>query len=774
VPKVVRQFDEFLVRASPFDAKSAQTIQTVAPAELRLLPVDELRDALKVRGGVVVTGEDVHVRGGRAGELVTTLEGLTLDDPLRNHPLDVPLLATKSAELVSGGQEADLQAALAGVLRLRTVDVPSRPHAALKWQTDGALFTREDRIAGQLGTPLGHTGFGLVATAQTVLDDTNLPALRSQGRHPILGIGEFGWRADSRLAGHVKLAPLAEKSGPAIEAIVTRRVEQPYDPAFGLDGYTTTCADPESCLNGPAFRPDPAAGYARFRAADRLAMTDTRRVVVVTSWRVSPALKAALSWQHEDAVTGVGGRYDPGAITGGALPVFGVENSTVNDPFHLYLGAEPLARRSRATRTDARLDWERATRHGGWLRAGAGGHYDDVALTELDGTAFGQGLDSLRDYRATAPGAFAYVQSRIVFEGLIANLGGRLEYFSAGPQADNQSLAAGPIAGEWAFAPRLGIAFPVSARDALSFAYTRVNQEPGRDYLYDNRLHVSNRQPLGNPNLVPASLISYQIALLHAFDEEMTAQAAFFYRDLYGLVGTRWESTPGFVDTPRYVNAEAGHASGIELALLARRGENLRAAFHYTLAFAQGPPALEEGTRYGVALGDRPEPLGTHPLDWDRRHSIALDLGYANAQQGWSAGWITVVGSGLPWTPRDPRTLETDLDQLNSRRFGWSESTDLTLRYAPPRLGGHWSVGLEVRNLFDFRGDTAASIYGYPHAVINTKYDDYGAYRTATGLGGGAFLNDPDGDGTADWFPVGDPRLGNAPRRARLAVGLTY
>jgi hypothetical protein len=79
------------------------------------------------------------------------------------------------------------------------------------------------------------------------------------------------------------------------------------------------------------------------------------------------------------------------------------------------------------------------------------------------------------------------------------------------------------------------------------------------------------------------------------------------------------------------------------------------------------------------------------------------------------------------------------------------------------------TVGLEVRNVFDFRGPRRASIDGYPNPVINTAYDDYAAYRTQTGQAA-AFWNDLDGDGSPGWMRVSDPRLDIAPRAVRLSL----
>ena len=41
-----------------------------------------------------------------------------------------------------------------------------------------------------------------------------------------------------------------------------------------------------------------------------------------------------------------------------------------------------------------------------------------------------------------------------------------------------------------------------------------------------------------------------------------------------------------------------------------------------------------------------------------------------------------------------------------------------------------------MRNLFDWRGDVASTLDGFPNPAINTLFDDYSAYRTETGLDG--------------------------------------
>ena len=134
-----------------------------------------------------------------------------------------------------------------------------------------------------------------------------------------------------------------------------------------------------------------------------------------------------------------------------------------------------------------------------------------------------------------------------------------------------------------------------------------------------------------------------------------------------------------------------------------------------------------------------------------------------------SVSWSTALSSPLPWTPKPRRQPFTDLWLVNSRRLAWTENTNLDLRWSPPRALG-LTIGLEMRNLFDNRAERAVTVDGYPNPVINTVYDDYGAYRTETGLGGGAYWSQPSED-PGRWIPVHDQRLFYPPRTVRVSIG---
>jgi len=204
-PRIVRRLEEFVVRGTRLhDPRSSETVHLLAPRSLRVLPVDGLAGAIALKAGVVAQGEQLHVRGGRAGEMRLTLDGIALNDPLRDRPPELPLLSLRGASLVSGGLDAEHGGSLAGVLEVRTVDPGPRWSGEALWRTDGRSGTHYDRVSARLGGPLGLLGLGAVATADVSLDDTHLPALRSAGRQET-ALGSFGWRADNRMLTHLNL-----------------------------------------------------------------------------------------------------------------------------------------------------------------------------------------------------------------------------------------------------------------------------------------------------------------------------------------------------------------------------------------------------------------------------------------------------------------------------------------------------------------------------------------------------------------------------------------
>ena len=768
--RVVREFAAVEVHALLHDMHSSQTVRVLQGATLRSFPVDGLLDALILQPGVVAYGEELHVRGGRSGETVMSLGALQLNEPFRRRPLEVPLLAVRSAELVTGAPEAQYGGGLAGVIDLHTVDPSERPELELRWQTDGGTDTHYDRFVARLGTPLRAFGLGVVTAADVKFDDTWHPSLRTEPRRQALGTS-WGWRAENRMLGFVKLAPLRAPERFNAQLLVNRLVHRPFDPSWTIDGWMDV---PYNLKLSPVFSPVPLPGYLRYRAADHLAMTDDRQIAgLVQVARVRPTRRASLSlgWLHTWTVRSVSGQREP--ITASHRPRYG--SALDRDLFDVLWGDDPLYRESDSDVFSV-LGEGTIRRRTGSVTGGVGLFHERVALREMDWMPYASRagdtdasypFDSVRAYRADAPGGHAYVQGRWASGGLVLNTGIRAEYFTPGRSATRQTLP-GSDRGVWSFGPRLGIAYPISVRDAFSLAYVRVQQSPGRDFLYDQRSAISDRQPLGNPALEPATLISYEAAVKHVFGPALAMQAAVFYRDVFNQLGAVDARVPEGAINLRYSDTDESHASGFEISLIRSAGDDARFEAHYVWMNAWGNESRPEGDPYGPVRFAQATSIGDHPVSWDRRHSFLF-----NGSWHWRAdtrvAWSTSVASPLPWTPKPRRQPFTDLGLVNSRRLEWSENTNLDLRWTPRQARG-LTFGIEARNLFDNRAAMFATVDGFPNPVINTRYDDYGAYRTETRHGGAAYWSALSGQ----WVPVNDPRLYGPPRTLRASVGARW
>ena len=759
--RVVRQFPAIEVRALLHDLRSSQTVHEIPPAAMRVYPVDGLADLVALQPGVVAQGEELHVRGGRAGETLVSVDGVTLNEPLRHRPMELPLLALRSAELVSGAPESRYGGALAGVLDLHTADPGERLAGELRWQSDGALDTRYDRLSARVSAPFLPLGLGIVGAGDATLDDTSLPALRSEGRHRTAGLS-FGWRAENRMLGYLKLASVAQPQRLALQLMASRKVHQPYDPAWSLDGWTGINADGRL-----AFSPVEQPGYARYRAADHLAITDDRQLAAVLSGsavRGRGRGTLALGWLRTRTGSSIGGSMKLAPV--GTTVSYGFDG--YGDAFHVIRGDFPLFRASGSDAYTLRGDVELAKKDGGTIRFGSGVTYEDVWLDELDSALPGAPLDFLRSYHAYAPGGFAYGQGRWQTAGLVLNAGLRSDYFTAGPEGARQTLP-GSAHGRLSLSPRFGIAYPLSVRDVFSMSYVRMEQAPERDLLYDRRVAITNRQPLGNPAIQPARMIAYEAAIKHLISSVWAFQTSFFYRDVAFLAGARnYQVSGGPVDL-RYADEDQASSAGFELSLIHAAGDDRRIEAHYTFMHAWGYESRPEGDPYGPVRDARTAPIGEQPLSWDRRHSLSLS-GLWQWRKRIVLSGTSRIGSPLPWTPKPRRQPVSDVSLVNSRRFGWTETTDLDLSVSPPYALG-LTFGFEVRNLFDDRGERAATVDGYPNPIVNTIFDDYGAYRTESGLPGGAYWTN---SGGGRWVPVHDARLLQPPRTIRACIGRSW
>lgn len=209
-----------------------------------------------------------------------------------------------------------------------------------------------------------------------------------------------------------------------------------------------------------------------------------------------------------------------------------------------------------------------------------------------------------------------YLQDQITYEGIIANIGARIDYYYGGggewPSGDDfayaftsafggaprnpgeaadsfyAALASGrsiiwekwveydkenpgflqPIENHFIVSPRLGIAFPVTDRSKFYFNYGHFRSNPPyyTMYLYRYRYDKNGLYQMSNPNLAPPKTISYELGLSYDFGTNIIATLSGYYKDATGQTGdVNYINSNGSIDYDRWENNNYEDIEGLEI-----------------------------------------------------------------------------------------------------------------------------------------------------------------------------------------------------------------
>jgi outer membrane receptor protein involved in Fe transport len=145
--------------------------------------------------------------------------------------------------------------------------------------------------------------------------------------------------------------------------------------------------------------------------------------------------------------------------------------------------------------------------------------------------------------------AAAYVQDKLETDGFTLNIGLRLDYsdpkvnwwtvdpydpnFASSLYTDTTTFPTESVKAQWQLSPRLGIAHPITENSKLFFNYGHFRQIPQYETMFrvdrDNKRQLSS---FGNPNLILAKTISYELGFDHVLFEDYLFQIAAYYNDI--------------------------------------------------------------------------------------------------------------------------------------------------------------------------------------------------------------------------------------------------
>jgi outer membrane receptor for ferrienterochelin and colicin len=332
-------------------------------------------------------------------------------------------------------------------------------------------------------------------------------------------------------------------------------------------------------------------------------------------------------------------------------------------------------------------------------------------------------------YRHFPVEAAVYVQDKIEMHELIVNLGVRLDYFDpdgkvlSNPYDPNpydpiDSVARSQTLDQrlsyWfrdvdpkvQISPRIGIAYPISDRGVLHFAYGHFFQRPRFEYLYTNpefELDTRTENLFGNADLNPEKTVTYEFGLQQEIVQDLAVQVDIFARDIRDLTSTdKIVALQGGYKYNQYVNRDFGQVRGITLSLDKRHANNFSAFIDYTYQVAEGN-ASDPQAAYNASKGNREPEKELVPLDWDRRHTLNATLNYS-IPDNWGFSVIGKLGSGLPYTP-EYQGLRTSFENDGRKPSFWNVDVTAFKSLSLKRRGLKLTLEASILNLLDTKNE---------------------------------------------------------------------
>ncbi len=389
--------------------------------------------------------------------------------------------------------------------------------------------------------------------------------------------------------------------------------------------------------------------------------------------------------------------------------------------------------------------------------------------------------DTLRpitdEYEHTPLEYSLYLQDNIDFRGVYAKVGCRYDYFSS----DIEDLQPKIVV-----SPRLGFSFMVTEKWLFRANIGWYAQPPLYDYMYSyyNLLPLPSYlspPPVGNPNLEPEKTLSYEIGMQGEIKKNLSATFNAFYKDITNLIGTRFvRALPkNYVS---YFNVEFANVKGIE-AIFEFENPTYSGKVSYTLSWARGTSSYANEV-YELYYRDIIDttivlPAREYNLDFDQRHRIFAQ-GSISLPLQTKLYLFGYIGTGFPYTPpgEEGKTIEK-----NNLRLTFRRQIDCVI--SKPFTIGRISLNanLEITNLLDARYEIGAhytaipldsvrkefftsfipmtNFYYSPAADFNhdgliTPAEYYLAFRAAV-------------EATDDWVSAN-----SAPRRARIGIVMNF
>lgn len=668
-------------------------------SEVRTMTTSRIVDVVATQPGVVQQDGELHVRGGRAGEVDYVLDGVSLRSPMDNRfNFDIPMSAVSGATLMTGGLSIEYGNTLSGVVDLIGKEGGDRFQAAITGRigdmTSGIISSGEEVFMESIDTDLCRTDLQNIelslsgpepVTSAVIPGDVTISAsgqFSTSGGNNTDSRGSWSYNWFNDGSGIVKLT-----SRPTPGTTVSISALGSYR-EHGWNQWAWTNYDDLSYVDGFLIPPG-AEDFAipeMFSQTGGLILNAAQLVGDKTSVNFTAGTVLFENWNriHDE---------DGGYIGEGSNPIFWLSQysppSLIEDSLGFFYNGvhRNVWHDSKAlvTTAMANIDWNPNPRVR--LKVGVSGSYYDLYQYNVYYLSPGNSYISL--WNAYPHNAAAFAQSSYRFTGgVIATAGARLDYFDVNTSVFSLEEGGGvEVEAKTHLSPRLSFSVPFSERSLFFTTYGHYFQMPAMNSLYLQTTYNTGAERViaGNPDLDPELTTLFEVGIRQELDRYSDFALSIYNKDITGLVSTENKSEGQYYV---FTNDDShGNVRGLETSLSRASGSNLSGQLFYTLSIAKGrySSMLERYNyaQYGVFYVSRED----NYLDWDQTHQAGalVELSSSQSQGPEFAGIHPLENSSVAvawkWGSGTPYTIPTESSELietNSERQPFTMQTDLT------------------------------------------------------------------------------------------------
>ena len=713
-PEIIAGEIVTIIADKPLIQRDATFSGSVTSAEdIKNMPANSFTEVMGLSSGLIISGkgsaddsEEIHIRGGRANEIVYMIDGFYVKNPHSGGvAADVPNQGIQDLSIVTGSFNAEYGEAMSGVVNIVTKEGQKDYHGSARFSTD--QFGVSDYDNGTMRTNYSFSGpvpfmksmGNFFITGDNFNTDTYLHESKSHVEdidgNPITRVHKPLTMNDrERYTGKLVLRPFSNLKlvGGFNHYYEKRRF---YDDSFkeipDHNGFDWDMSDLYHFTATHTISPKTfynlKASWFKFHHKHEL----KSNLDEIVSPKLGMAFDETSNYEYYTS-------YDAGdsnfvvsdddewqKYTTKELSIMGDMTSQVHKNHMVKLGFEYKQYNI---------------------------YEDRIRGVNTDGL----GIHSEETHYDFEPVKMStYIQDKMEFSDFVINAGLRFDYLDAQatylPDFENPKPETyKKTKAKYRVSPRLGFGYPLTDKIKFHFAYGHFYQFPDFEMLYRRmnsrdsygviNVNEGYRPRIGNANLKPQTTVNYEVGADVVISDELVGTVTVFYKDIYDYISTQFYD----VDPRPYmaiVNLDYANTKGIEFSLRKRFSNHYSALINYTFSRAEGN-ADDWDTHYleyqNASVTGQIIPKKTVTLEWDQPHTVNVQFD-VRWRDNWGINLIGSFGSGLPYTPSDARGRY--LGEVNSARMPWTGSIDMRLNKDFKFAGLRYRLFANVWNILD-------------------------------------------------------------------------